>query len=84
MPYAIAELVAILLTTLMAGTSILLFPLSRRLGRVMEERIQLRRESSPERDLLDRITAQLRELRGEVESLDSRVDLPARPEARGT
>jgi hypothetical protein len=50
----------------------------------MEERIQLRRESSPERDLLDRITARLRELRGEVESLDSRVDLPARPEARGT
>lgn len=75
MPYAIAELIAILLTVFMIGSFILLFPLTRRLGRVMEEWVQLRRESSPDRELLGRIEASLTALRTEVESLDARVDL---------
>lgn len=75
MPYEIAELIAILLQAFMIGVFILLFPLARRLGRVMEEWVQIRREASPDRDLLSRIEASLAALRAEVESLDARVDL---------
>ncbi len=75
MPYAIAELIAILLTVFMIGSFILLFPLTRRLGRVMEEWVQVRREASPDRELLGRIEASLTALRAEVESLDARMDL---------
>ncbi len=75
MPYAIAELITILVTIFMIGTFVLLFPLSRRLGRVMEEWIQVRRESSPDRDLLERLVTEVRALRGDVESMDARLDL---------
>jgi TolA-binding protein len=75
MPYAIAELIAILVMVFMLGTFVLLFPLSRRLGRVMEEWIQLRHDSSPDRERLERIEEGLRLLHGEVESLDQRMQL---------
>lgn len=75
MPYAIAELIAILVMVFMLGSFILLFPLSRRLGKVMEEWIQLRHESSPDRERLERIEDGLRLLHQEVESLDQRVHL---------
>lgn len=75
MPYAIAELIAILVMVFMLGTFVLLFPLSRRLGRVMEEWIQLRHEASPDRDRLGRIEDGLRKLHGEVESLEQRMQL---------
>jgi hypothetical protein len=57
------------------GTFVLLFPLSRRLGKVMEEWIQLRHDSSPDRDRLERIEDGLRLLHGEVESMDQRMSL---------
>lgn len=75
MPYAIAELIAILVMVFMLGTFVLLFPLSRRLGRVMEEWIQLRHEGSPDRERLERIEAGLRQLHGEVESMEQRMQL---------
>jgi hypothetical protein len=75
MPYAIAELIAILVMVFMLGTFVLLFPLSRRLGRVMEEWIQLRHDSSPDRERLERVEEGLRLLHGEVESLDRRMQL---------
>ena len=75
MPYEIAELVAILLMVFLMGTFILLFPLSRRLGKVMEEWIQLRHDSSPDRNQLERIEDGLRLLHREFESLDQRMSL---------
>jgi hypothetical protein len=75
MPYAIAELIAILVMVFMLGTFVLLFPVSRRLGKVVEEWIQLRRESSPDRAREQRIEDALRLLHGEVESLDQRLQL---------
>ena len=54
MPYAIAELLAILTMVFLIGTFILLFPISRRLGKAIEEWIRIRHESTPERDLLAR------------------------------
>ena len=75
MPYEIAELVAILLMVFMIGTFILLFPLSRRLGKVMEEWLQLRQDSSPDRDRLERIEDGLRLLHQQSQSQDQRLAL---------
>ena len=75
MPYASAELIAILVMVFMLGTFVLLFPLSRRLGKVMEEWIQLRHDSSPDRERMRRLEEELRHLHGEVESLDQRMQL---------
>lgn len=75
MPVEIAELIFALLMLFLMGTFILLFPLSRRLGKVMEEWIQLRHDSSPDRAQLERIEDGLRLLHGEVESLDQRMSL---------
>lgn len=75
MPYEIAELLAILVMVFMLGTFVLLFPLSRRLGRVMEEWIQLRHDSSPDRERLERIEAGLRLMHGEVEAMEQRMQL---------
>ncbi len=75
MPVEIAELIFALLIVFLIGTFVLLFPLSRRLGKVMEEWIQLRQDSSPDRAQLVRIEDGLRLLHGEVESLDQRMSL---------
>ena len=75
MPTDIAELITALLMVFLIGTFVLLFPLSRRLGKVMEEWIQLRHDSSPDRARLERIEVGLRLLHGEVESLDQRMQL---------
>ena len=75
MPVEIAELIFALLMVFLIGTFVLLFPLSRRLGKVMEEWIQLRQDSSPDRAQLVRIEDGLRLLHGEVESLDQRMSL---------
>jgi hypothetical protein len=57
------------------GTFALLFPISRRLGRIMEEWIQLRRGSLPERDTIDRMEKTLEAISHRLESMDQRVDL---------
>lgn len=75
MPYEIAELITILLMVFMIGSFILLFPLSRRLGKVMEEWLQLRQDSSPDRDRLERIEDGIRLLHQQSDSLEQRVSL---------
>ncbi len=77
MPYAIAELLAILAMFFLVGTFILLFPISRRLGKAIEEWVKIRHESSPERDLLARIEVELLELRNPFDGLDQRLDFIA-------
>ena len=77
MPYEIAVLLAILAMAFLVGTFIILFPISRRLGKAIEEWIKLRHESTPERDLLARIEVELHELRNQVEGLDQRMDFLA-------
>ena len=77
MPYAIAELLAILTMVFLIGSFILLFPISRRLGKAIEEWIKIRHESSPERDLLARIEVDLLELRNQFDGLDQRLDFIA-------
>ncbi len=77
MPQAIAELIGAVVILLVIGTFILLFPLSRRLGRVLEEWIKLRQETSPDRDTLARLENEVRELRQSVEGGDQRMGLLA-------
>lgn len=77
MPYEIAELLAILAMFFLVGTFIILFPISRRLGKAIEEWVKIRHESSPERDLLARIEVDLLELRNQFDGLDQRLDFIA-------
>ncbi len=77
MPQAIAEIIGPVLILLVIGTFILLFPLSRRLGRVLEEWIKLRQDTSPDRDTLARLENDVREVRRLVEGVDQRVGLLA-------
>ena len=77
MPYAIAELLAILAMFFLVGTFIILFPISRRLGKAIEEWVKIRHERSPERDLLARIEVDLLELRNQFDGLDKRLDFIA-------
>ena len=77
MTQAIAELIGAVVILLVIGTFILLFPLSRRLGRVLEEWIKLRQETSPDRDTLARLENEVRELRQSVEGGDQRMGLLA-------
>jgi hypothetical protein len=73
MPYEIAELLAILAMFFLVGTFILLFPISRRLGKALEEWVKIRRENSPERDLLARIEVELLEIQNQVDGMDKRM-----------
>ncbi len=75
MTEAIAELIGAVVIILVIGTFILLFPLSRRLGRVLEEWIKLRQDTSPDRDTLARLENEVRELRQSVEGGDQRMGL---------
>ncbi len=77
MTEAIAELIGAVVIILVIGTFILLFPLSRRLGRVLEEWIKLRQETSPDRDTLARLESEVREVRQFVEGVDQRMGLLA-------
>ncbi len=77
MPQEWVDAVAALIATFLIGLIILLFPLSRRLGRVLEEWIKLRHESSPDRDRLERLELGQREIRQLVEGIDQRLELLA-------
>ena len=77
MPQAIAEIIGPVLVVFLIGTFILLFPLSRRLGRVLEEWIKLRQDTSPDRDTLARLENEVREVRQSVEGGDQRMGLLA-------
>ena len=77
MPEAIAEMIGPVVIILLLGTFVLLFPLSRRLGRVLEEWIKLRQETSPDRDTLARLVSEVRELRQSVEGGNQRMGLLA-------
>ena len=77
MPPGMVDAIAPLIATFMIGIFVLLFPLSRRLGRVLEEWIKMRHESSPDRDRLERLELGVREIRQLVEGIDQRTELLA-------
>lgn len=75
MPIEIAEMIYVLLMLLLVGTFILAFPITKRLGRIMEEWIALRQDSMPERETLDRIETAIESIGQRVESLEQRSEL---------
>ena len=75
MPMDVIEFVFAFVMLVTVGTFALLFPVSRRLGKIMEEWIALRRGSVPERDAIDRMEQTLESISQRLESMDQRVDL---------
>jgi hypothetical protein len=75
MPLFVIEFLLWFLVLLTVGTFILLFPITRRLGRIMEEWIALRRDSVPERATLSRIEDTLASMSHRLESVEQRMDL---------
>jgi len=73
----LVAMIGAILTVFLLGTFVLLFPLSRRLGRVLEEWIKLRRETAPDRESLAGVETTLREIRQQLESHEQRLDLLA-------
>jgi hypothetical protein len=77
MPYEIAELIFAFLTVTVVGALLVSIPITRRLGRVLEEWVQIRREGAPDRAALDGVTEELRSLSRHVEALDDRMQILA-------
>lgn len=77
MPYEIAELIFAFLTVTVVGALLVSIPITRRLGRVLEEWVQMRREGAPDRAALDGVTEELRSLSRHVEALDDRMQILA-------
>ena len=75
MPIDVAEMIYTLIMLLLIGTFILAFPITKRLGRIMEEWIALRRNSIPEREALTRIEATIGAVDQRLESLEQRINL---------
>ncbi len=75
MPPEILEMIGPVIVLFLIGCVILLFPISRRLGGVMEEWIKLKRETSPDRERLSNLEQTLHEVRHLVESVNQRVTL---------
>ena len=73
MPPEIVEMIGPVLAVFLIWCFILLFPISRRLGGVMEEWMKLKRETSPDRDKLSSLAQTVYETRQLVESVDQRV-----------
>ncbi len=75
MPPEILEMIGPVIVLFLIGCIILLFPISRRLGGVMEEWMKLKRETSPDRAKLSSLEQTVYEVRHLVESVNQRVTL---------
>lgn len=75
------EFLGPIIALFLIGTCVLLFPVSRRLGRVMEEWIRLRHEASPDRAKLGSLEEEMRETRRLLETVDQRLELLAERQA---
>lgn len=71
----IAVMISSLVFTALVGSFVLLFPIARRLGRVLEEWILIRRQEARGEGELAEIGREIREVRQIVESVESRLDL---------
>jgi hypothetical protein len=75
MPTEILEMIGPVIVLFLIGCVILLFPISRRLGGVMEEWMKLKRETSPDRARLASLEQTVHEVRHLVESVNQRVTI---------
>ncbi|MFQ5530334.1 MAG: hypothetical protein ACE5FP_08295 [Gemmatimonadota bacterium] len=70
-----AEMIFALLTLILVGTFILAYPITKRLGRVMEEWIAIRRGGAPERETLAGIETTVDAVGRRLDSIEQRLDL---------
>ncbi len=75
MPLDDAGMVYILILLLLIGGFILAYPITKRLGRLLEEWIVLRKGSLPEQEALARIEGAFGDMQRQIGSLEQRVDL---------
>lgn len=77
MPVEIAAMIFAFLTVTVVGLLIVTVPITRRLGRVLEEWMEMRREGAPERGVIDDLVGEVRSLGRHVEALDDRMQILA-------
>ena len=77
MDTAIAELIALVLMVTIVGVLLVTIPITRRLGRVMEEWIRIRAEGAADQVSVDRMSEEIRALGRHVEALEDRLQLLA-------
>jgi len=75
MPTEIAAMIFAFLTVTVVGLLIVTVPITRRLGRVLEEWMEMRREGAPERGVIDELVVEVRSLSRHVEALDDRMQI---------
>jgi hypothetical protein len=75
MPLDDAEMVYSLIVMLLIGGFVLAYPITKRLGRFLEEWITLRKSSLPEQEALTRIESAFGGMQTQIGSLEQRVDL---------
>jgi hypothetical protein len=75
MPTEIAAMIFAFSTVTVIGILLVSIPITRRLGRVLEEWVQLRREGAPERGAVDDLVGEVRSLSRHVEALDDRMQI---------
>ena len=73
----IAVLIFVFATVTVIGLLLVTIPITRRLGRVLEEWMKMRQEGAPDRATLDGVTEELRSLGRHVEALDDRMQILA-------
>ena len=69
------EMIYSLLLVIILGTFIVTFPIMKRLGRIMEEWLTLRRESAPQRDALGRIETAVEAIGQRLQAVEQRSEL---------
>lgn len=75
MNVAIAELIAMVSVVTIVGLLLVTIPITRRLGRALEEWIRIRAEGAADQTQIDQLGEQIRALGRHVEALDDRLRL---------
>ncbi len=72
-----AVLIFVFATVTVIGLFLVSIPITRRLGRVLEEWVKMRSEEAPERGAIDDLVGEVRSLGRHVEALDDRMQILA-------
>ena len=75
MEVAIAEIIGTVAIVTIVGILLVSIPITRRLGRALEEWIRLRSEGAPDRSAIERLGEDVRNLARHVEAMDDRLQL---------
>lgn len=72
-----AVLIFVFATVTVIGLFLVSIPVTRRLGRVLEEWVKMRSEGAPQRGAIDDLVGEVRSLGRHVEALDDRMQILA-------